>query len=136
MHAVAIEGIKSIGFAANHMDITIGINTRCKYVLNIFTKLFCQELMDEDVKGYIPTNRDKTVAALLTEAIQEAGIDRLIKIKERFIYVDELIVIEGHKIKTGYINKVFLSSNHKNNATASNNNIVLTTACLIDCDVL
>ena len=83
------EGIKSIGSAVNHIDITIGINTCCKYVLNIFTKLFRQELMDVDVMGYIPTNRDKTVAALLTEAIQEAGINRLNKIKKGFIYVDE-----------------------------------------------
>ena len=43
------EGIKSIGSDVNTMDIKIGINICCKYVLNISTKLFCQELLNVHV---------------------------------------------------------------------------------------
>ena len=45
-----------------------------KYVLNVSTKLFRQELVDVDAIVYIvhvASNGDKTIAALITEAIQE-----------------------------------------------------------------
>ena len=35
------------------MDIKIGINICCKYVVNVLTKLFRQKLVDVDVIVYI-----------------------------------------------------------------------------------
>ena len=92
------------------MDFKISINTCCKYVLNILTKLFRQGLMNVHAIEYVArnaSNGDKTIAALITEAIQEVGSDALIKIESGFIYVDELVVIEGRQIKKGYTNRSF-----------------------------
>ena len=50
------EGIKSIGFGINPLDIKIGINICGKCLLNILTKPFRQELMDVDVIEYIARN--------------------------------------------------------------------------------
>ena len=83
------EGIKSIGSDINSIHIKSGINICYKYVLNILTNLFRQELMNMDAFVYIArnaSNGDKTIAALITEAIQEVSIDGLIEIKERLIY--------------------------------------------------
>ena len=119
------EGMKSIGSGVNPMDFKISINTCCKYVLNILTKLFSQGLMNVHAIGYVArnvSNGDKTIAALITKAIQEVGIDALIKIESGFIYVDELVVIEGCEIEKGYTNKSFSPLNRKNSLAASNNN--------------
>ena len=114
------EDINSIGSDVNSMDTKIGIDICCKHALNILTKLFRQELMNVKVIVNIATSGDKTIAAWITEAIQEVGIDGLNEIQDRFIYVDELVVIEGCEIEKGYINKTLRVSV----SVARNNNNV------------
>ena len=91
-------------------------------------KIYIKYTVVVDVIRYIAHNAssrdsDRTFAALITE---EVGIDALNEIEEGFNCVGQLIVVEGCGFEKDHINEAFLTSNPKNNTTASTNNCITT----------
>src|SRR4026208_533791 len=110
--AIYREGAKNSPAGANPMEIQRGINKAVEVVIGELKKLSkpCQNKTAISQVGTISANNDKTIGALIAEAMEKVGKDGVITVEEAKSMTTSLDVVEGMQFDRGYISPYFVTN--------------------------
>jgi chaperonin GroEL len=110
--AIFSEGCKSVAAGVNPMDLRRGINVGVQRILENLKK--ATKMIDtiEEIEqvATISANQDAEIGKLIASAMQQVTKDGVITVTDGKTLYNEIELIEGMKIDSGYISRYFATN--------------------------
>ena len=120
--AIFREGVKNITAGANPMDVKRGIDKAVELVVAKIASMSkpTKEKTEIAQVGTISANNDKTIGALISEAMDKVGKDGVITVEEAKSMDTSLEVVEGMQFDRGYLSPYFSTDMERMEAVLDN----------------
>ncbi|MFN4090775.1 MAG: chaperonin GroEL, partial [Alphaproteobacteria bacterium] len=125
--AIVREGSKSVAAGMNPMDLKRGIDLAVEAVVADLKSRSVKIKTSEEVAqvGTISANGDKSIGAMIAEAMQKVGNEGVITVEEAKSLETELDVVEGMQFDRGYLSPYFITNAEKMTCELENPYILL-----------
>src|SRR5271165_6907076 len=113
--AVVREGAKSVAAGANPMDVKRGVDLAVEAIVADL-KANSRKITNSDEIGQvgaIAANGDKTIGAMISQAMDKVGKEGVITVEEAKSLETELDVVEGMEFDRGYLSPYFITNAEK-----------------------
>ncbi|WP_366654806.1 chaperonin GroEL [Fodinicurvata sp. EGI_FJ10296] len=120
--AIVREGVRAVAAGMNPMDLKRGIDIAVKAVVEDIQSRSRNVDTNEEIGqvGTISANGDKTVGAMIAEAMKRVGNEGVITVEEAKSLDTELEVVEGMQFDRGYLSPYFVTNSEKMQAELEN----------------
>jgi len=125
--AIFTQGLKNVAAGSNSTAIKRGIDAAVARVIENLKKM-SREISGKDEiaqVGSISANNDKTIGALIADAMDKVGKDGVITVEEAKSIETTLEVVEGMQFDRGYISPYFVTDSESMEAVMENPNILI-----------
>jgi chaperonin GroEL len=124
--AIVREGLKNVTAGANPMAIKRGIDKAVTKAIEEIKKL-SKPVKGEMISqvGAISANNDRTIGAIIAEAMKKVGKDGVITVEEAKSIETSLEVVEGMQFDRGYLSPYFVTDPERMEAILENCLILL-----------
>jgi chaperonin GroEL len=109
------EGMKYVAAGMNPMDLKRGIEQAVAAVVAELKKISKPCSTSEEISqvGAISANNDKSVGAIIAEAMEKVGREGVITVEDGSGLANELELVEGMQFDRGYLSPYFINSQEK-----------------------
>lgn len=122
------EGLKAVAAGMNPMDLKRGIDSAVTVAVGELEKMsqVCDTTDAIKQVGTISSNNDSSVGEIIAGAMARVGNTGVITVEEGQSFEDELEVVEGMQLDTGYLSPYFVTDQDTNIAVLDKPLILMT----------